>query len=53
MSKYETIKIKIINLIAENKVEYELKTRKLSDKEQQKLYSDTFNYYKTLLNTID
>jgi len=49
----EVIKIKIISLIAEKRVEQELSVRKLTIEEQEKLYIDTFNYYQEILKNVD
>lgn len=49
----DVIKIRVINWIAEKKVERTLLTKKLSSTEQEKLYLDTFNQYKQILKDFD
>ena len=47
-----TIKTKIINLLAEKKVENILKKRKLSEQEQRDLYIKTFNNLTMVLKDL-
>ena len=49
----EVIKIKIITVLAEKRVERELKTRRLTDTEQEALYLETFNNLQEILREID
>jgi len=52
MSASETLKIKIVSVFAEKKVKSVMKVRKLTTREQEKLYLKTFNELNLVIQDI-